>query len=60
MTWTLAVVALSLAMTVLAIIELRQPIKANALRLPDRLFVVVTFSIAFIYGLVLLAAKIWL
>jgi len=60
MAWTIAIVALSLVMTILAITELRQSIRTNSLRLPDRLFVAATFTVAFIYGLVLLTAKIWL
>jgi len=60
MTWTIVVVAFSLLMTLLAIAELRQPVTKNALRLFDRLFVVSTFMVAFIYGLTLLAAKIFL
>jgi len=60
MTWIIAIVALSLAMTVLAIAELRSPAKASALRLPDRVFVVATSTVAFLYGLTLLAAKIWM
>ena len=65
MGWTIAIVALSLVMTVLTIAELRQPVKTTlslpALTLGDRvigLFVVVTFSVAFVNGLILLAANI--
>jgi hypothetical protein len=60
MAWIIAVVALSLVITVLAIVELRQPVKVIALGLPDRLFVVAAFTTAFMYGLTLLAAKILL
>ena len=65
MGWTIGIVALSLVMTVLTIAELRQPVKTTlslpALTLGDRVigaFVVVTFSVAFINGLILLAANI--
>jgi hypothetical protein len=58
MSWIIAIVAVGLVMGVLTIAELRQPIKANVLRMPDQIFAVLTFSAIFIYGLVLLAAKI--
>jgi len=58
MSWIIAIVAVGLVMGVLTIVELRQPIKANVLRMPDQIFAVLTFSAIFIYGLVLLAAKI--
>ena len=58
MSWIIAVVAISLVLAVLTIAELRQPVKANVLRMPDQIFAVLTFSAIFIYGLVLLAAKI--
>jgi hypothetical protein len=66
MGWTIGIVALSLVMTVLTIAELRQPVKASTLSVPafgfgDRVigvFVIVTFSVAFVNGLILLAAKI--
>ena len=66
MGWTIGIVALSLVMTVLTIAELRQPTSANTLRVPaltlgDRVigvFVVVTFTVAFVNGLILVAAKI--
>jgi hypothetical protein len=60
MSWIIAVVAISLVLAVLTIAELRQPVKANVLRMPDQIFAVLTFSAIFIYGLVLLAAKILL
>jgi hypothetical protein len=59
MTWIIAIVALALVMTVLAAIELRQPVKANVMSLPDRFFTIATFAVVLIYGLTLLAAKIW-
>jgi hypothetical protein len=58
MSWIIAIVAVGLVMGVLTIAELRQPVKANVLRMPDQIFAVLTFSAIFIYGLVLLAAKI--
>ena len=65
MGWTIGIVALSLVMTVLTVAELRQPVKTTlnlpALSLGDRvigIFVVVTFTVAFINGFILLAAKI--
>ena len=58
MPWLLSMVALSLVMTVLTIAELRQPAKAKAFGRPDLIFVVVTFTVAFIYGLMLLATTI--
>ena len=60
MSWIIAIVAISLVLGILTIAELRQPVKANVLRMPDQIFAVLTFSAIFIYGLVLLAAKIWL
>jgi len=65
MGWTIGFVALSLLMTALTIAELRQPAKTTlslpALTLGDRVisvFVVVTFTVAFVNGLILLAANI--
>jgi hypothetical protein len=58
MAWLVSMVALSLVMTVLTVVELRQPAKAKAFSRPDLIFVVVTFAVALIYGLTLLAAKI--
>jgi hypothetical protein len=65
MGWIIGLVALSLVMTLLTIVELRQPVQTTlsvpALTLGDRVigaFVVVTFSVAFINGLILLAFKI--
>jgi hypothetical protein len=60
MTWLIAGVGLSLVMAALAITELRQVIKADALVLADRLFVICIFSVFFIYSLTLLVAKIFL
>jgi len=58
MSWIIAIVVLSLVMAALSIAELWQPVKANVLKMPDQIFAVVTFSVIFIYGLLLLAAKI--
>ena len=55
MVWATASVALGLLMTVLVIAELRQP-GVSAFKMPDRLFVAATFTIAFVYGVVLLAS----
>jgi hypothetical protein len=66
MGWIIGIVALGLAMTVLTIAELRRPAAPNApsiraLSLGDRvigIFIVVTSAVAFVDGLILLAAKI--
>ena len=66
MGWIIGIVALSLIMTVLTIVELRQTAKTNTLSMPapsfgDRvigIFVAVTCAVAFVDGLVLLAAKV--
>lgn len=66
MGWLMSFVGLSLAMAVLTIATLGQSIKTRALIFPalsagDRLitlFVVSTFTVASIYGLTLLAAKV--
>ena len=68
MGWLMSFVALSLAMAVLTIAALRQSIKTSAFTLPalsagDRLitvFVLSTFTVASIYGLALLGAKVLL
>ena len=65
MGWIIAIVALSLVMAVLTFAEFRRPVKASTVQLPelavfDRIlavFVVGTFSVAVINGLVLVAAK---
>jgi hypothetical protein len=66
MGWLMSFVVLSLAMAVLTIATLRQSTKSSTLTLPalsagDRLitvFVVSTFTVASVYGLTLLAAKV--
>lgn len=68
MGWLMSFVAFSVAMAVLTITALGESIKTRALTLPalgagDRLitlFVVSTFTVASIYGLTLLAAKLLL
>jgi hypothetical protein len=68
MGWLMSFVVLSLAMAVLTMAALRQSIGPRVLTLPalgagDRLiklFVVSTFTVASIYGLTLLAAKVLL
>jgi hypothetical protein len=65
MAWIIAFVALTLVMTVLALAEFRQPVKAHALKLPDlsvgdrviAAFVVLTFAVAFVSELTLLTVK---
>jgi hypothetical protein len=68
MGWLISFVALSLAMAVLTIATLRQSIKTSvftlsALSAGDRLitaFAASTFTVASVYGLTLLAAKVLL
>ena len=61
MGWIISLVALSLVMTILTIADLRLPTKMVALgERVIALFVAVTFAGGFIYGLALLAARIWL
>jgi len=55
MIWAAASVALGLLMTVLVIAELRQQPVGNAFKI----FVAVTFTVAFVYGMLLLAAKVF-
>jgi hypothetical protein len=65
MGWIIALAALGLAMTALTLAELRQPVRANAIKLPDftvgdrviAAFVLVTFTLALVNGLLLLAIK---
>jgi hypothetical protein len=65
MGWIIAIVALSLVMTVMTVAELRRPVRASTVQLPalsaaDRiiaLFVLGTFSVAVINGLIMVAAK---
>ena len=65
MGWIIAIVALSLVMVVLTIAELRRPVRASTIQIPEltwadrviTLFVLGTFTLAIINGLVLIAAK---
>ena len=65
MGWIIAIVALSLVMTVMTVAELQQPVRAStvqspALTLADRLialFALGTFTVAIANGLILVAAK---
>ena len=65
MGWSIAIVALSLVMAVMTIAELRRPVAASTVQLPeltlaDRLiglFVLGTFTVAIANGLILVAAK---
>ena len=53
MIWATASVVLGLLMTVLVVAELWQPV-GKVLKIPDRLFVAATFTVALIYGMVVL------
>jgi hypothetical protein len=65
MGWIIATLALSLVMAVMTIAELRRPVSASTVRVPeltiaDRLiglFVLGTFTVAIANGLILVAAK---
>ena len=65
MGWIIAIVALSLVMTVMTIAELRRPASTSAFQLPEftvadrviTLFVLGTFTLAIVNGLILVAAK---
>jgi hypothetical protein len=65
MGWTIAIVALSLVMTVMTIAELRRPVSASTVQVPEltladrliSLFVLGTFTLAIANGLILVAAK---
>jgi len=65
MGWIIAIVALSLVMTVMTIAELRRPVRASTVQLPEltladrliALFVLGTFTVAIANGLILVAAK---
>ena len=65
MGWIIAILAISSVMAVLTIAELRRPIAASTVQLPeltlaDRLiglFVLSTFTVAIANGLILVAAK---
>ena len=65
MGWIIAIVALSLVMAVMTIAELRRPVSASSVHLPEltladralAVFVLGTFTIAIVNGLFLVAAK---
>jgi hypothetical protein len=65
MGWIIAILALSVVIAVMTIAELRRPVAASTLQLPeltlaDRvigLFVLGTFTVAIANGLILVAAK---
>ena len=65
MGWIVAIVALSLVMTVMVVSELRKPVSASTIELPelilaDRAIALVAlgmFTLAIVNGLVLIAAK---
>ena len=65
MGWIVAIVALSLLMTVMTIAELRRPVRASTVQLPElaladraiSVFVLGTFTLAIANGLILVAAK---
>jgi hypothetical protein len=60
MIWIIGIVTFNLVMTVLVVVELRESVKGNALRLPDLLFVITICTVSLIYVMSLLTAKIWL
>jgi hypothetical protein len=65
MGWIIAIVALSMAMTVMTIAELRRPLSASTVQLPEltvadrviTVFVLGSFTLAIVNGLILVAAK---
>jgi hypothetical protein len=65
MGWTIAIVALSLVMTVMAVAELRRPVTASTVQSPEltladgviTVFVLGSFTLAIVNGLILVAAK---
>ena len=65
MAWTLVIVVLALVMAALTIAELRRPLSASAVKLPEltladraiALFVLGTFTLAIVNGLIVIAAK---
>ncbi len=65
MGWILVIVALSLVMTVLTIRELRRPVSATTAKIPNltiadcviAVFVLGTFTLAIVNGLILVAVK---
>ena len=65
MGWIVAILALSLVMTVMTIAELRHPVKASTVQLPEltiadraiALFALGTFTLAIVNGLIVVAVK---
>ena len=65
MGWIIAIVALSLVMTVMTVAELRRPVRTSTVRLPElaladrtiALFALGMFTIAIVNGLIMVAAK---
>jgi hypothetical protein len=65
MGWIIAIVALSLVMAVMTIAELRRPVRASTVQLPEltvadrviTVFLLGTFTLAIANGLIVVAAK---
>jgi hypothetical protein len=66
MAWIIAILALGLLMTALTVMELRQPVRASVIKfrnftVADRVitvFVIGTFTVAFVSGLIVLASTV--
>ena len=65
MGWIIAIVALSLVMAVMTVAELRHPVSASTVQLPEltladrviTVFMLGTFTLAIVNGLILVAAN---
>jgi hypothetical protein len=65
MGWIIAIVALSLVMTVMTVAELRRPVSASTVQLPEltfadraiAVFVLGTFTLALVNGLLVVGTK---
>ena len=65
MGWIIAIVALSLVMAVMTVAELRRPVSASTVQLPEltladrviTVFMLGTFTLAIVNGLILVAAN---
>ena len=65
MEWIIAIVALSFVMTVMVVAELRKPVSASTIELPEliladrviALFALGMFTLAIVNGLILVAAR---
>ena len=65
MGWIVAILALSLVMAVMTVAELRRPVSTSTVQLPEltladcviTVFVLGTFTLAIVNGLILVAAK---